>query len=169
MISLKDGKKVKEVDAGAYIAGSGAFEGNRFYIGHYENEFLGFDLSEGKVLWKYRDRVFPYFSSPALTRDRVVFGGRDKRLHCLKKDTGEVLWTFATRAKVDSSPVVCGDKVIVGSEDGRLYIVSLAEGKEIWSYEIGQGITASPAVANGNIVIGSMDGNVYAFTSVVKK
>ncbi len=80
-----------------------------------------------------------------------------------------MLWTFATRAKVDSSPVVCGDKVIVGSEDGRLYIVSLAEGKEIWSYEIGQGITASPAVANGNIVIGSMDGNVYAFTSVVKK
>ena len=38
VISLKDGQKIKEVDAGAYIAGSGAFEASRFYVGHYEND-----------------------------------------------------------------------------------------------------------------------------------
>jgi eukaryotic-like serine/threonine-protein kinase len=163
VISLQDGQKVKEVEAGAYIAGSGAYEGNRFYVGHYENEFLCADLEKGAIQWKFKDRAFPYFSSPALTKDRVIFGGRDKRLHCVKKDTGEEVWSFPTRGKVDSSPVVVGEKIVVGSEDGSLYMVALADGKKIWSYEVGQPITASPAVVNGLVVVGSEDGNVYAF------
>jgi outer membrane protein assembly factor BamB len=163
VISLKDGQKIKEVDAGAYIAGSGAYEASKFYVGHYENEFLCADLDAGKINWKFKDRAFPYFSSPALTKDRVVFGGRDKKLHCVKKDSGEEIWSFNTRGKVDSSPVVVGDKVVVGSEDGNLYIVGLNDGQQIWSYEIGQPITSSPAVVNGIVVVGSEDGNVYAF------
>jgi outer membrane protein assembly factor BamB len=165
VISLKDGQKIKEVEAGAYIAGSGAYEGNRFYVGHYENEFLCADLEAGKIEWKFKDRAFPYFSSPALTKDRVIFGGRDKRLHCVKKESGEEVWAFAARGKVDSSPVVVGDKVVVGSEDGNLYMVGLADGQSIWSYEIGQAITSSPAVVNGMVIVGSEDGNVYAFGS----
>ena len=115
------------------------------------------------VVWRFRDREFAYFSSPAVTRDRVVFGGRDKQLHCVRADDGKPLWSFATRGRVDSSPVIAGDKVVVGSDDGRVYIVSLNDGKELWSYEIGRSVGSSPAVADGKIVIGSDDGNVYCF------
>jgi outer membrane protein assembly factor BamB len=168
VISLKDGQKIKEIEAGAYIAGSGAFEKNRFYIGHYDNEFICADIAEGNIAWRYKDRAFPYFSSPALTRDRVVFGGRDKKLHCVEKTTGKELWSFLTRGKVDSSPVICGDKIVVGSDDGRLYMVNLTDGKEVWSYDIGQALTSSPAIVNGTVVIGSQDGNVYAFGTKTK-
>ncbi len=168
VISLKDGQKIKEIEAGAYIAGSGAFEKDRFYIGHYDNEFICADIAEGKIAWRYKDRAFPYFSSPALTQDRVIFGGRDKKLHCVEKATGNEIWSFMTRGKVDSSPVVCRDKIVVGSDDGRLYMVNLANGKEIWSYEIGQPLTSSPAVINDTVVIGSQDGNVYAFGTKTK-
>ena len=163
VISLKDGQKIKEVEAGAYIAGSGAYDANKFYVGHYENEFLCADLEAGKILWKFKDRAFPYFSSPALTKDRVVFGGRDKRLHCVKKDSGEELWSFQARGKVDSSPVVAGDKIVVGSEDGHLYMIALADGTQLWSYEIGEALTSSPAVIDNTVIVGSEDGNVYAF------
>ena len=163
VINLKDGSKIKEVEAGAYIAGSGAFEKGKFYIGHYENEFLCADLNAGKIDWKFKERNFPYYSSPALTSDRVIFGGRDKKLHCLKRENGEEVWSFSARGKVDSSPVVVDGKVVVGSEDGRLYMVKLSDGTEIWNYEIGQPITGSPAVASGRVVIGSEDGNVYCF------
>src|ERR1051325_1366964 len=71
VINLADGTKIKEVEAGAYIAGSGAFEKGKFYIGHYDNEFLCADLNARKITWKFHDRNFPYFSSPALTADRV--------------------------------------------------------------------------------------------------
>jgi outer membrane protein assembly factor BamB len=168
VISLAKGEKIREVEAGAYIAGSGALEKNRFYIGHYDNEFICADLQAGQIVWRFRDRQFPYFSSPALTQDRVIFGGRDRKLHCLKKENGQEVWSFKTRGKVDSSPVVCGDRIVVGSEDGNLYMVALADGKELWKYEIGQPIISSPAVIDGYIVIGGEDGSVYGFMGGAK-
>src|SRR2546430_10443296 len=47
VISLADGKQVKEVEAGAYIAGSAALDQNCAYFGHYENEFLCIDIAQG--------------------------------------------------------------------------------------------------------------------------
>ena len=121
------------------------------------------DIVKGEKVWSYHDRDFPYFSSPAVTADKVIFGGRDKRLHCVTKADGKPLWTFTAKGKVDSSPVVAGDQVVVGADDGRLYVLSLAEGKERWSYDLGQPLTASPAVAGGCIIIGCEDGKVYCF------
>ena len=93
-ISLADGKQVKEVEAGAYIAGSVALADGRAYFGQYENEFLCVDLKEGKKAWAFQDRNFPYFSSPAVTQEVVVFGGRDKLLHCVKREDGKPVWSF---------------------------------------------------------------------------
>jgi outer membrane protein assembly factor BamB len=163
VISLANGKQIKEVEAGAYVAGSVALADGRAYFGHFENQFLCVDLTSGGKVWTFRDREFPFFSSPAVIGDRVLIGGRDKRLHCLNRADGRPVWSFATRGKVDSSPVVCGDKVAVGSDDGRLYLVSLTDGQQLWSYEIGQPLDSSPAVADGKIVIGSDDGSVYCF------
>jgi eukaryotic-like serine/threonine-protein kinase len=169
VLSLADGQKVKEVEAGAYIAASVAIKDNRAYVGHYENEFLCIDLEKGTNAWTYRDKNFAYFSSPAVTADRVIFGGRDKKVHCVNRADGKPVWTFPTRGKVDSSPAVCGDKVIIGSDDGRLYVLSLKTGKETWSYEIGPPIASSPAVVDGAVVIGADDGGVYAFTEGITK
>jgi type II secretory pathway component PulM len=32
------------------------------------------DLAAGRKAWSFRDRDAPYFSSPAVTKDRVLFG-----------------------------------------------------------------------------------------------
>ncbi len=163
VIDLAKGEREKAIEAGAYIASSAAADGQFVYVGHYENEFLCFDIKEGRVVWKYRDRQFPYSSSPAVTKDRVLFGGHDKRLHCLDRAKGEAVWVFNTRGQINSSPVVCGKRVLIGSNDGRLYMVSMADGTRVWDYETQDAITASPAVAEGRVVIGSEDGHVYCF------
>lgn len=163
VVDVVGGKKQREIEAGAYIAASGAMDGNLLFVGHYENELLCVDVEEGKIVWKYRDRAFPFMSSPAVTADRVLVGSRDKRLHCVNRADGKPVWTFQTRGKVESSPVVAGDRVIVGSDDGRLHVVSLTDGKERWNYELGQPVQSSPAVVDGHIVIGCDDGYVYCF------
>jgi len=56
VISLADGQKVKEIEAGAYIAASVAAVDNRAYFGHYDNEFLCVDLAAGNVAWRFKDR-----------------------------------------------------------------------------------------------------------------
>jgi outer membrane protein assembly factor BamB len=163
VLNLADGKQIRSVEVKDFIAASAAVDGKFAYLGHYGNEFLCADVSAGKIVWTYQDRKFPFFSSPAVTPDRIVVGARDKRVHCLRRTDGKPLWTFRTRGKVDSSPVVCDNKVVVGSEDGRLYLLRLSDGKQLWSYQIGQPVMSSPAVVNGMVIIGADDGCVYAF------
>jgi len=163
VIHLAKGKEEKAVQSSDPIAASAAAEGDRVYVGSMGSQFLCFDVKAGKMIWQYEDRPFNYESSPALTKDRVIFGGQDKRLHCLNRADGAVKWLFNTRGQVNSSPVVCGNRVVFGSNDGKVYMVSLDAGKKVWEFETGDSVTASPAVAGGRVVIGSEDGFVYCF------
>jgi len=163
IIKLSDGKKIKTIEIGDYIAGSAAVEGKFVYLGHYGNQVVCADVDSGSIVWTYRERQFPYFSSPALFGDRLVIGGRDKRLHCLNRTDGKPLWEFRTRGKIDGSPVICDNKVVAGSEDGRLYMVGLNDGKERWSYKIGAPVMSSPTIYGGMVFVGADDGYLYAF------
>jgi len=163
VVSLADGSKVTQIDTGSFIAASAAFYEGRVYVGNYDGVFISADIASGEIVWKYKSGDASFFSSAAVGENIVVVGGRDKRVHCLGRDDGKLLWTFQTLGEVDSSPVICGDKIIVGSKDGRIYMIRLSDGSQVWSYEIGQAITSSPAVSNGVVVVGSDDGYVYAF------
>jgi len=163
VVSLADGSETAQIDTGSYIAASAAFLDGQVYVGNYDNIFMRADVSAGKVVWEYAQGEAPFFSSPAVAADVVVFGGRDEYVHCVGRDDGRRLWAFKTLGEVNSSPAICADKVVVGSDDGRLYMLRLADGKLLWSYEIGQPILSSPAVAGGIVVVGCDDGYVYAF------
>jgi outer membrane protein assembly factor BamB len=163
VVSVADGAKVAEIDSNSYIAASAAFLEAEVYVGNYGNVFLKADLKSGQIVWQYSQSDAPFFSSPAISEQFAVLGGRDEHVHCVRRDTGEKVWRFKTLGEVNSSPAICGDKVIVGSDDGRLYMLALADGKQLWSYEMGKPVTSSPAVAGGIVVVGCDDGYVYAF------
>jgi eukaryotic-like serine/threonine-protein kinase len=126
---------------------------------------MALDLQSHKVLWRYThpQRQFPFYSSAAVGDGKVVLGGRDKMVHALDAKTGKAVWTFTTRARVDSSPAIAGGRVFVGSNDGRLYGLDLATGQKVFEYEAGSPVTASPAVARGRIVVATADGVVICF------
>jgi len=153
------------VTAGANTAASPVIDGDRAYVGTFNNEVLAIDLKAKKIVWRYEnpDRQFPYYSSAALAGGRLIVGSRDKLVHGIDAATGKKAWTFTTRARVDSSPVVAGNRVYIGSSDGRLYVLDPASGSTVWEFDAGAPFTASPAVAGGKVVIGSNDGVVYCF------
>ncbi|MBI1791910.1 MAG: PQQ-like beta-propeller repeat protein [Acidobacteria bacterium] len=74
------------------------------------------------MIWRYEhpERKFPFYSSAAVAAGKVVLGGRDKLVHCLNASTGKPVWSFPTRARVDSSPAISEGRVYIGSNDGRL-------------------------------------------------
>ena len=74
VVSLADGAKVAEIDSGSYIAASAAFVDGEVYVGNYENVFLKADVKAGQVVWKYAQSDAPFFSSPAVGEQFVVFG-----------------------------------------------------------------------------------------------
>ncbi|MQA30340.1 MAG: PQQ-binding-like beta-propeller repeat protein [Luteitalea sp.] len=164
-IRIADGTESYQIKSGAYTGASPVVVGERAYFGTFNNEVLALDLRKRAVAWRYSDpdRQFPYYSSAAFSNARVILGGRDKLVHAIDAATGTAVWTFATRARVDSSPVVAAGRVYVGSSDGRLYVLDEASGKKLWEFDAGAALTASPAIASGRVVIGSQDGRVYAF------
>ncbi|MFN0126347.1 MAG: PQQ-binding-like beta-propeller repeat protein [Verrucomicrobiales bacterium] len=159
----KDGTLARRVDLKIYMPNSVAVRDGLGYCGHAGNRVECYDLATGLVKWEFRDKDFPYFTSPAVTHELVYVGGDDKRLHCLERATGEPKWSFRARDKVTSSPVVAGRLVVFGADDGRLYAVDFANGEEKWSYEIGAPVRASPAVVGGRVLVGADDGVLYCF------
>ena len=163
-INLADGKQVFTVSSDAYTGASPAIRGSAAFYGTFDNEVLMVDLSARRVAWRYQhpERKFPFYSSAAVTADRVVVGGRDKMIHGLSV-SGKAAWTFATRARVESSPAISGSRVFVGSNDGRFYVLNLNTGAKLWEFDAGAPLSASPAIARGRIVIGGQDGRVHCF------
>lgn len=167
IVSTETGGSLDKIELGAdcHVAGSVALAGGKVFFGHYGNQFICADLEEAKLEWDYPSPRHGFFSSPAIGKDRVVFGGRDRHIHCVGRSDGKPKWKFKTGRKVDASPVICGNRVVCGSGDGRLYVIDLKTGKKVWSYEIGQPIFSSAAVVDGMIIVGSNDKRLYAFKS----
>jgi len=162
-IRIADGKEVFHISSGGYNAASPAISAQTAFFGTFNNEVLGLNLATRRVSWRYAhpDRHFPFYSSAAVSAGKVVLGGRDKMVHCLAARTGKALWTFTTKARVDSSPAIAGGRVYIGSNDGRLYVLDLTNGKKLWEFNAGGPVSASPAVAAGRLVIGTQDGKLY--------
>ncbi len=167
IIDIATGEQRSELKLETYLIASPAVIGNMLYVGTYASEVVAVDWKAKAVTWRYPsgNGDFPFHSSAAVTEKIVVIGGRDKFVHAIDRFTGKKLWTFATRAKVDSSPVVVGDRVFIGSNDGNLYELGLADGHERWKFNAGKPISAAPAVGEGVLVVGSesKDGKVYCF------
>ncbi len=163
VVSAADGRKLQAIDVESYVPASPAVAGNSAYLGHADGQFFRVNLEAGTIAWRFGEEDDAFFSSAALTRDRVVVGSQSGRLHCLDRYTGRKVWSYRAGDMVNSSPVVCGGKVVVGADDGRLHIVRLSDGKGLWRYTLGQPVAGSPAVAGGLIVIGCTDGTVTAF------
>jgi outer membrane protein assembly factor BamB len=163
-IRISDGREMFSVSSDAYTGASPALLGNSAYYGTFDNEILSVSLNERRVAWRYQhpQRKFPFYSSAAVTATRIVVGGRDKLVHGLSP-AGKAVWTFATRARVESSPAIAGGRVFVGSNDGRFYVLGLTNGAKLWEFNAGSPLSASPAIANGRVIIGSQDGRLYCF------
>jgi outer membrane protein assembly factor BamB len=164
-IRVSDGRQLFQVASGSYTGASPAVAGLTAYYGTFNNELLAVNLRTRRVAWRYhnRRRQFPYYSSAAVSEGRVVVGGRDKMVHCVEAATGKELWTFMTRARVESSPALTGGRVFVGSNDGKLYALDSKTGAKLWEFTAGAPLSASPAIASGRVVIGSEDGRLYCF------
>lgn len=163
-IRIADGREMFNVSSDAYTGASPALSGSAAYYGTFNNEVLMVNLKDHRIVWRYQhpQRKFPFYSSAAVTAERIVVGGRDKMVHGLNA-AGKGVWTFATKARVESSPAIAGGRVFIGSNDGRFYVLNLSTGAKLWEFDAGAPLSASPAIANRRIIIGSQDGRLYCF------
>ena len=123
-----------------------------------------------EIAWRYEhpQRKYPFFASPSVIPELVIVAGRDKMVHALDPDTGDVLWTYTARARFEASPVVVDDRVFVGSMDGKIVALNLETGEPDWEFVTGSEFIASPSVARKRLIIGTTDGTLYCFGKAEK-
>ncbi len=162
VFSAADGKLERDIEVGAdsEVAGGVAVYGDAVFTGSRSGRVLQANLRTGDILWVNEDSEDEVFTTPAVSRDSVVFASSDGYIYALDRETGDRRWTFDTNG-TPSSPVIARDKVVVTS-DGFLHVVRLDDGAPVWSYEVSDVITG-PAVVGRMIIVGSEDGTVTAF------
>ena len=167
VIDIEGGGQTSDIPLRSYLIASPAVVDNMLYVGTYASEVVAVDWKQKEVVWRYRDprRELPYHASAAVTDQYVVVGGRDKQMHCIERATGNGVWTFPTRGRIDSSAVIVDERVFFGSADRNLYGLQLSNGKEIWKFNAEKPVSAGAAVGEGCLVIGSEgpDGFLYCF------
>jgi outer membrane protein assembly factor BamB len=163
-IRVADGQQAYEVEIGSYTGASPALEGQNAYFGTFDNEVVAASLQRRKIIWRYEhpERKFPFYATAAVWNGKVYSGGRDKMMHALDARSGKELWSFMTKARIDSSPALTQDgRLWFGSNDGNFYVLDANTGKEVWKFTAGAPISASPAIDGERVVIGDQDGRIY--------
>jgi len=162
VFSTADGRLERDVEVGtdSEVAGGVAVDGDTVVTGSRSGRVLHANLRTGDTLWVNDDCEGEVFTTPAVSRDHVVFASNDGYVYALDRETGVRRWTFDTEG-TPSSPVIAGDKVVIAA-DGVLHMVRLDDGVPVWSYEVSDTITG-PAVVGRKIIVASEDGTVTAF------
>lgn len=163
-IHIATGKEAYQVEIGSYTGASPAIEGQYAYFGTFDNQIVAAGLQRRRIQWRYEHpaRKFPFYATAAVRNGRVFIGGRDKLMHALDAKTGKEIWSFTTKARIDSSAVITQDgRLFFGSNDGNFYVLDGESGKEVWKFTAGAPISASPALDGERIVIGAQDGRIY--------
>lgn len=161
----RSGLERNKSDLGVYLAGSPAIASNKAFVGDYEGNFFGINLSSMEVEWKSEQQsdLSVLLATPAIGNLKVVVGSEDKYLYCYNMNTGDVEWKFRTDGRITSSAVISNDKVLVGSRDGNIYIVNLNTGEKIWSFDTGKPISSTAAVIENKFFVLTEDGRLLAF------
>ena len=167
VFDIEQGKQTAEVPIEGLLLASAAVVNGILYFGTDQGSVFALDWKNNKVIWEFEvaNRDQQMRSSPAVSAEVVIVGSRDKHVYCIDRKSGELRWSFQTRAKVDSSPVIVDDRVFFGADDKNLYALNIADGSEAWKHYARQSISGSAAVAENHLVIGtdSSHGKILCF------
>ncbi len=102
----------------------------------------------------------PVYSTPAITKDQIIFGSENGEVVALNK-SGEFMWKYGTRRDVVGAIKVSENLVLFGSTNNTFYALDLA-GREVWKFNTLARIKGDPLVVGKTVIFGSYDKHLYA-------
>lgn len=131
---------------------------------------VAYDKNSGRQIWKMpiENGVEPSF---ARIRDRVFVAASDGKVYSIEGRTGNVVWSFDTKAENLGTPFLNEGTVYFISGASVLYALDAATGRQLWVYSHQDASSFSirgmsqPVVYKGMLYAGFADGTLLAFES----
>ena len=73
-------------------------------------------------------------TAPVAADGWIWFGSPDGVVRCLKADSGQEVWHFATRGMLFKPPTLWQGRLLAGGGDGRIYCLEAKTGKCLWQF-----------------------------------
>lgn len=115
------------------------------YFGDNKGFIYCLDKKSGEQQWSYQlkniePNAFRQFTTPTVSGDRLLIGSAAKKLLCLNKTTGELIFEYQTSDWIKSRPVANDEAVYVASMNGEVSKLSFTKKgyKEVWKKKIGE-------------------------------
>lgn len=111
------------------------------------------------------------FVQAIVSGGKVFVPTKSGRVHALRIEDGEPVWTFDGAGPVIRSVGVAEGRVYFASLDGRVYALDAGTGALLWrfpelddlnAYRLTRGFSSAPCLANGAVYVGSRRGTLYA-------
>jgi len=99
----------------------------------FGDELICFDWRTGKLQWTFASGFskerFEWSHSPAISAQRVFFGGLDGVAYALQARTGKVLWQRSLGAKIMTAVTTSGEDLVLGTSDNKFFRLSQKSGE----------------------------------------
>ena len=123
-----------------------------------------FSLETGARVWEHLVGKLQHGSPSYWKRGDLVFWGTaDHEMVALRADTGELVWSFATRRSVKYAPAIDEERGLVcfASFDKSIYLLEAATGRKLGEWETGEICYTTPLFHGNRIFCGSGDRHFY--------
>ncbi len=131
---------------------------NKVYAVTLRDEVVCLNLEDGKLNWTfhsgYSDQAtnFHWTSTPAVSDDRIYFGGLDGIVYALDAQSGKIIWKRDLAARVTTSVAVQGHDLYVGTAKRHLYRLNTGSGDVLSDFAAESEPRWSLLIAGGSLV-----------------
>jgi outer membrane protein assembly factor BamB len=113
------------------------------------------DLRTGAVRWRFQTKYsgrWWWSEPPAVTADRVFFGGLDGTLYAFDAKSGRIVWNRQIGARISTSVIALGKSLYFGTADGHIYRLSASDGQILAGLKVEPAPVSAPAVTKTSLL-----------------
>lgn len=114
----------------------------------------------GKEIWNSKTKTHTH-SSPAVYKNKIVFGNDDGELIIADTETGETIYREKIGEAFFCSPTIEQGTLFIGNNNGNLISFDLDREKINWEFETGYRIAMNPATDEKFVYIGNLNGDFF--------
>jgi Family of unknown function (DUF6624)/PQQ-like domain len=121
------------------------------------DELLCLDLRTGRLNWSFQSgfprNQFMWSRRPAVSSDRVFFGGINGVLYALAADSGKEIWKRDFGSRISAHLTTAGDVLYLGTASGHFYEVNQMTGAVLADFVLGMTPVGVPIITGDSILM----------------